>query len=587
MGANDEKFRRLELLGLANGGIFLASLAGFVFMAPLVLSPLRLLTLSLLLVCALTGMGLRRWFWLALERELQGRRLAEQNARAAEKDKGDLMANVSHEIRTPMNGILGMADLLLQGALTPEQREQVKLVRTSAESLLALVNDVLDVSRIEAGRLLLRPRDFRLREAVEDVVRLLAPRAAERELDLRLRCAPELPEEVHGDPLRLRQVLLNLMGNAIRFTPKGSVTITVKAEAWDKTDAALCFEVRDTGVGIRQEVQPQLFKPFAQVGSPASGMPSGTGLGLVISKNLVELMGGEIGFESTRGVGSAFWFRLPLVRALGSGGGPGTSDLDSGEAAARRLARHGRRVLVVDDRGVNRAVAQALLRELGFETEAAESGEKALELLAERPFDAVLLDCEMPALGGCETCARLRRQEAAAASGGRRIPVLAVTAHVQPEEWERCRAAGMDDHVDKPFRTAELAAVLDRWLGIEAALGRRQPGREPAGDGFEERLASLKVLEETTGRSVVAAFLQQGEADLSTLRLALSQGDLQAFAAAAHALAGSAGLMGALHLSGMASAIATLARRGDLDGCKARLPELEQAWSHTAGRLQP
>ncbi|HEV2846279.1 MAG TPA: ATP-binding protein [Thermoanaerobaculia bacterium] len=581
MGANDEKFRRLGILGLAIGGILLAALAGFVFTAPLVLSPLRLLALGVLLASAFTGIGLRHWFWLALERELKARRLAEQNARAAEQAKGQFVANVSHEIRTPMNGILGVTELLLRGALTPEQREQVKLVQTSAESLLSLVNDVLDVSRIEAGRLLLRPRDFRLREAVEDVARLLAPRAAERKLDLRLRFAPELPEEVHGDPVRLRQVLLNLVSNAIRFTNKGSVTITVKPEDWrkddrEKTEAALCFEVRDTGVGIRAEVQPQLFKPFTQLGSPATGAPSGTGLGLAISKSLVELMGGEIGFESTRGVGSTFCFRLPLVSALGTRTAP--SGQDAGEAAARRLARHGRRVLVVDDRTVNRTVAVALLRDLGFDAEAAGNGEEALAWLAERPFDAVLLDCEMPGLDGYETCSRLRRLEAAAPDRPR-LPVIAVTANVQPEERERCLSAGMDDALGKPFRAAELAAVLDRRLGIEAALERN-------GDGFEERLASLKILEKSTGRSVVAAFLQQGEADLATLRLALPQGDLEAFAAAAHALAGSAGLLGAVHLSVKASKLASRARQGDLDGCKARLPELEQAWSDTAGRLQ-
>lgn len=582
MSASDEKLRRLELLGLANSGLLLAALSCLLFLPPSP-SPLRFIVMGVLLVCAIAGIGLRHWLSLALRRELQARRLAEQNTRAAETSKGQFVATVSHEIRTPMNGILGMTGLLLRGELTPEQREQVKLVQTSAESLLALVNDVLDVSRIEAGRLLLRPRNFRLREAVEDVVRLLAPRAAERKLDLRLHFAPELPEEVHGDPVRLRQVLLNLVGNAIRFTHKGSVTVAVepddwRKDDWEKTEAALCFKVRDTGVGIRAEVQPQLFKPFTQVGSPGTGVPSGTGLGLAISKSLVEMMGGEIGFESARGAGSTFWFRLPLVRAQGPGlDEPGA---DAGEAAARRLARHGRRILVVDDRGVNRAVGLALLRELGFEAEAATSGEEALALLAARPFDAVLLDCEMPGLDGYETCVRWRRQEAAA-PGGRRIPVIAITAHVQREDRERCLAAGMDHHLAKPFRTAELAAVLDRRLGIEAALERR----EPDGDGFEERLASLKALETSTGRSVVAAFLQQGEADLATLRLALSQEDLEAFAGAAHALAGSAGLMGAAHLSGTASRLATLAHQGNLDGCKARLPELEQAWSNVAGRL--
>ena len=576
MKTGDENFRRLEVLGLANIGLFLAALAGVVLSAPFVASPFRLAALGVVLICTVTGLLLRHRFWLALEGELQRRRQAEQNARAAEQAKGQFVANVSHEIRTPMNGILGMTDLLLRSPLTPEQREQVKLVQTSAESLLALVNDVLDVSRIEAGRLLLRPRDFHLREAVGDVVRLLSPRAAERNLDLRLRISPDLPENLHGDPVRLRQVLLNLVGNAIRFTRKGSVTITVAPDTWEKTDAALHFEVRDTGAGIRPEVQPQLFKPFTQAGSPGSGAPSGTGLGLVISKNLVELMGGEIGFESTRGVGSTFWFRLPLVSALGAGDGSGDSR-DSGEAAARRLARHGRNLLVVDDRSVNRSVALALLRELGFEAEAAESGEEALTLLAERSFDAVLLDCEMPGLDGCETCARLRRQEA----GSSRVPVIAVTAHTSPEEREKCRAAGMDDYLAKPFRARELAALLDRWLGIETAVGRRG-----SGDGFEERLAALKALEETTGQSVVAAFLQQGEADLEILRRALPQGDGKAFSEAAHALAGSSGLMGALDLSRKASELSTLARQGDLRACEARLPALEEAWGFVAGRLK-
>ncbi len=250
-------------------------------------------------------------------------------------------------------------------------------------------------------------------------------------------------------------------------------------------------------------------------------------------------------------------------------------------AAARRLA-HGRRLLVVDDHAVNRAVALALLCELGFEAEAAESGEEALALLAEQSYDAVLLDCEMPGLDGDKTCVRLRQQEAAVPNNPR-VPVIAVTAHTLPEVKERCLAAGMDDFLPKPFRITELAATLDRWLGIEAAVQRR----EPAGDGFEERLAVLKTLDETTGQSIMAAFLQQGEADLATLRHALPQGDRERFAAAAHALAGSAGLMGAASLAGKAAELATLASQGDLSGCKERLPALEEAWSLVAGRLQP
>lgn len=570
-GGSETRFPRIEALGLVNG-ICLVALA---FLIPaLPYSPSVSIPLAIaFLACAVSAFRLRRRFWSALERELARCKRAEQEARAADGAKGRFLANVSHEIRTPMNGIVGMTELLLGSSLTPSQREQVELVRTSADALLALVDDILDLARIEAGRLLLRPRDFRLQELMSNVLRLLAPQAGEREVDLRLEIDPWLPDGLHGDPVRLRQVLLNLVGNAVRFTRRGSVTVQVEAEPSETKGSTMRFVVRDTGVGIRPEDQARLFQPFTQSDSAASRHLGGTGLGLVISRNIVELMGGEIGFESTRGAGSTFWFRLPLVRALGSGL-PSWTPLGDAGKAVRRQDRRELRVLVVDDRAPNRFVALAMLNDLGYTAEAVESGEEALALLAEQRFDAVLLDSEMPGLDGRETCRRLRRNE----TGGRRVPVIAVTAHTRPEEQEACLAAGMDDCLVKPFQAADLAAKLDRWIETEAA------------DDLEERLAGFKALSAGSGpdvgTQVIEAFLQQGENDLATMRRALLQQDAAALAEAAHGLAGSAGLLGARALAESAGELAALARQKDLDACAARLPRVERDFHDAAGRMR-
>lgn len=578
----EERIRKLEILGLINGGIFLAGLVSFVLSFPLTPTPFRLAAIGVLAACTGGGLWLRRRFRTALDRELRRRREAEQEARAADHAKGQLLSHVSHEIRTPMNGVLGMTELLLAGELTAVQREQVAVIRTSSEALLALVNDLLDLSRIEAGRLLLRPRDFSFRELAGDVLRLLAPQAAERGIELRLHVDPALPDDLYGDSVRLRQLLLNLVGNGIRFTRKGSVTVTV--EPLGRETRAVRCEVSDTGVGIRPEVQERLFHPFAQGQSSASQGFGGTGLGLVICKNIVELMGGEIGFHSTRGVGSTFWFRVPLVPARG-GTQPATAV--TVDAEARRLARQERRILVVDDHSANRSVALALLRRFGYKADAVEGGEEALAFLAEKPCAAVLLDLEMVGLDGFETCRRLRREEAA---GGRaaRTPVIALSAHTSEEERAKCFEAGMDGFLPKPFRTGELAAVLDLWTGIEVSA----TAGPPAAESLDERLAALKSLERRTGESVLAevveAFLRQGETDLAAMQRALSQGDGETVATAAHALAGSSAILGAAELAHCAGELARLARRAQQDElgiCAPRLAKVEVEFRAIAQRL--
>lgn len=582
---SEQRIRRLEFLGLLNGGIFLAGLALLVLSSPLTPSPVRLAALSLLAACTGIGLWLRRRVWIVLDRELRRRKQAEQEARAADRAQAQFLSHVSHEIRTPINGVLGMAELLLPSGLTPVQREQVEVIRTSAEALFALVNDILDLSRIDAGHLLLRPRDFSFRELGGDVLRLLTPQAAERDVELRLRLDPALPDALYGDPVRLRQVLLNLVGNAIRFTRKG--TVTVAAEPLERTVPVVRCEVSDTGVGIRPEVQARLFQPFAQGESPASHGFGGTGLGLVISKNIIRLMGGEIGFHSTRGVGSTFWFLVPLVPARGSGAPAGARGADAEE---RRQARQERRILVVDDRSANRSVALALLGKLGYAAEAVQSGEEALVLLAEKPFSAVLLDLEMPGLDGLETCRGVRQQE----GPGRRTPVIALTAHASEEERKLCFAAGMDAFLPKPFRTRELAAALDLWTGVETATVE-EPGpaaqSEPAAESLEERLGLLKAQEGEPGApllaEVVEAFRRQGETDLAAMQRALPQGDREALAAAAHALAGSSAILGAADLARSAGELARLARQGDLGACTLRLGGVEQEYRAVSQRLAP
>jgi signal transduction histidine kinase/CheY-like chemotaxis protein/HPt (histidine-containing phosphotransfer) domain-containing protein len=555
-----EKWRReSRLLWLLDGGIFLLGLSLLVSALPVAPSRPPFVALGLLLGAIGTALLLWRFgrTQTALLAEAGRRRQAEQEARGADLVKSRVLAHVSHEIRTPLHGVLGMADLLLASELAAAQREQVEAIRTSAEALLALVGNVLDLSQIEAGRLVLRPSDFWLREVVGEVVRVLSPLAAKGGIELRVEISPEVVDHLHGDSVRLRQVLLNLVGNGVRFTRKGFVAIGMTARNDPGAAPFLRCEVRDTGVGIRPAVQARLFQPYARSDGSSSRALGGTGLGLVIAKEIVECMGGAIGFESTRGLGSTFWFEVPLVPARAEGPG-----------ALRRPAPREARILVVDDHPVNRAVAVAQLAALGYDAEAVDGGEAALAALAAGRYDAVLLDCRMPEPDGYETCRRLRQRH------GRALPVIALTAYASAEEKASCLAAGMDDLLAKPFGSEELAAMLERWLGAE---------------GLDACLAALKGLGDATGEEVLApvieAFLERGEEDLAAMRDAVARGDAEALAAAAHSLAGSSGVLGAAALAAGCAEIETLARQGETAAGAGRLAAVEVAYREVAKRL--
>jgi len=379
-----------------------------------------------------------------------GRELArlKDAAESANDSRSHFLAAMGHELRTPLDAMLGMNGLLLTGPLNPQQRRQAELVNNSGQSLLALINDLLDLSRIEAGHLALKQVDFALRETVADVIGALDARAQAKHLVLRLSTTPDLPAHVNGDPTRLRQVLFNLVGNALTFTDTGQVDVTLSHQVLDDGHIELTVEVADTGVGIAPEALPQLFEPFAQTDNSVSRRYGVTGLGLAITRQITERMGGGVAVRSVPGQGSVFTARMVFAAASTASGGAG----------AVPFAGQARRILVAEDNTVNQILIKAMLDRLGHHCDVVADGQAAVRQVQATAYDLVLMDIQMPVMDGISATLAIRALPAPM----NRVPIISMTANGQPEDREACQRAGMTEHVSKPIDLSLLAEAIER-----------------------------------------------------------------------------------------------------------------------------
>jgi signal transduction histidine kinase/FixJ family two-component response regulator len=499
-----------------------------------------------------------------LKRTNETLREARTAALQAAEAKAEFLSQMSHEIRTPMNGVLGMIQLLLATPLSTEQRRFATVSQTSARTLLALIDDILDLSKMEANKITLENETFSVRQTIDDVVQLLSVLAGAKRLHIHSTVSEEIPPLLRGDAHRLQQVLTNLTGNAIKFTERGAVALDSTLEYRGAGKATVRFAVTDTGIGIRPDQAKALFSPFVQADTSTTRKYGGTGLGLAICKQLVELMGGKIGLESQEGEGSTFWFTAVFETTAESVSMSATVSALTGEQTSIndwihdgrvspgvRAEGHAARILVVDDNPTNRDVALAQLESLGYKARAVNNGAGALDALRHGVHDLILMDCEMPTMDGYQATRSIRD------SGNSRVPIIGVTAHSMSSDRDRCIREGMNGFLSKPVGLQRLAEILEKWIPRTDSRVEIQTVRHAVAERDEVIFDSETFLDRLMGDRQLAGkilkrFLDDVPSQLNNLRERVNESDETGARLAAHALKGSAASVSAVGLCAMA-----------------------------------